>query len=82
MRELNVSEINEVSGAGKIQDGAANFFGSLFTNIFKSASSALTDLGYTEDQASAAGQDLGSRIGGLIETQINKVIDALGSLVK
>ncbi|MGE9553202.1 hypothetical protein ACQPT2_18820 [Erwinia amylovora] len=82
MRELNVSEINEVSGAGKIQDGASDFFGSLFNNIFKATSSALGELGYTEEQVTSAGQDLGSRIGGLIETQINKVIDALGSLVK
>ena len=80
MRELNIVEIAEVSGAGKIQDNASNFFGSVFSNFFN-AIPPLSILGYTEDQASAAGKDLGGRIGGLIEAQVNKVITALSSLV-
>ena len=80
MRELNIVEIANVSGAGKIQDNVTNFFGSVFSNVFN-AITPLSGLGYTEEQASAAGKELGGRIGGMIETQFNKVIAALSSLV-
>lgn len=80
MRELNSVEIAEVSGAGKIQDNATDFFGTAFTHLFNILT-PLAGLGYTEEQATTAGKNLGERIGGVIETQLNKFITALSSLV-
>lgn len=80
MRELNIIEITEVSGAGKIQDNVTDFFETVFTNFFNTLT-PLAALGYTEEQFSTTGKNLGERIGSVIETQINKVITALSSLV-
>ncbi len=80
MRELNTVEIAEVSGAGKIQDNLTSFLESAFSGFFN-AFTPLSDLGYTEDEFSNAGKELGQRIGGAIENKINQLIDALNSLV-
>ncbi|RRZ87510.1 hypothetical protein [Erwinia sp. 198] len=82
MRELNSTEVAVVSGAGKIQDTTTNMFGTLFSNIYKLL--PLSELGYTADQVRTAGEDMGSRIGKTIETNLNllrdKIIAALDSL--
>lgn len=82
MRELNSNEVAVVSGAGKIQDTTTTIFGTLFSNIYKLL--PLSELGYTADQVTTAGEDMGSRIGKTIETNVNllvsKITAALGSL--
>ena|GEM_PF-837317 len=79
MRELNTTEVAAVSGAGKIQDTTTEIFSTAFSNIFKLL--PLGDLGYTADQVTKAGEDLGSRIGGIIETNVNKVVTKLNDFL-
>ncbi|MEI2267630.1 hypothetical protein MKZ79_20730 [Erwinia sp. CGal63] len=79
MRELNTTEVAAVSGAGKIQEKATEIYGSVFSSLYKALS--LGNLGYTAEQVKTAGEDLGSRIGGAIETGINKIAAKLNEFV-
>ncbi|KGT87768.1 hypothetical protein NG99_22560 [Erwinia typographi] len=81
MRELKLTEVSAVSGAGKLQDNIAASIGDFFTGIFNKVSTVI-DLGYTKDDANNLGTDVGQRVGGIIESHVNKLINYLSSWSK
>ncbi|WP_345829800.1 hypothetical protein AAGR22_01105 [Erwinia sp. HDF1-3R] len=81
MRVLSSTEVATVSGAGKVQEKMSGIFGSFFSDIFNTLTCA-ADLGYTEQQFTEAGKDLGGRIGASIEGKLSKIADCISKLIK
>jgi hypothetical protein len=76
MKVLSTTEIQAVSGAGKVQDMLSQSYGALFSNVVTTLNKVF-DLGYEVETAQQAGQDFGSRLGLAIETSLTNFLDAI-----
>lgn len=72
MKELSVTEVQAVSGAGWIQDYFSGAYGDQFsrTTIWLNK---LFKMGYSVDAAQKMGQEFGSRLGKAIEDKISDI---------
>ncbi|GLR07372.1 hypothetical protein COO59_16810 [Mixta theicola] len=80
MKELSVTEIQAVSGAGRLQDALSNAYG----NFFKHAATVLNDLfelGYNAEEAQQTGLDFGSRLGKALEAKFAGILDCIQTKV-
>ncbi|QHM72845.1 hypothetical protein [Mixta intestinalis] len=78
MKELSVIEVQEVSGAGKIQDAYSNAFSNYFGEM-TAALNKVFNTGYDVEAAKEVGKDFGSRIGKAYEDFFSKVLGDLQS---
>jgi len=76
MKVLSTTEIQAVSGAGKVQDFLSQSYGYLFSNTV-TALNKVFNLGYEAETAQQVGQDFGSRLGQAIETTFSNLLDAI-----
>lgn len=76
MKVLSTTEIQAVSGAGKVQDFLSQSYGDLFSNAV-TVLNKVFNLGYEAEIAQQAGQDFGSRLGLAIETTFSNFLDAI-----
>ncbi|WP_034918670.1 hypothetical protein [Erwinia sp. 9145] len=81
MRELKSTEIEAVNGAGKIQDSLSDAIGSFFGNIFESFKPA-AELGYTKEDFTGVGKDLGNRVGSFVENIFGGIVDKINEWIK
>ena len=73
MKELSIIEVQEVSGAGKIQDALSNAYGNFFLHATETLNK-IFGLGYETEAAQKTGQDFGSKLGQAIETGISDIL--------
>lgn len=76
MKELSVTEVQAVSGAGRVQDRLSTAYGHVFSHIVRRLN-AVFELGYKVDAAQQAGKDFGSRLGKAIEDKFAHLLDRI-----
>lgn len=80
MKELSVTDVQAVSGAGKVQDALTAVWGHCFSHAAAHLNS-LFDVGYDVDAALLAGEDFGSRLGKAIEDKFANLLERIQAKV-
>lgn len=73
MKELSVTEVQAISGAGKIQDCLSAVFSDLFNDATRFLNNVF-GLGYEAESAQQAGLDFGSRLGKNLEERLTGLL--------
>lgn len=80
MQVLSVTEVQAVSGAGKVQDTLSVAYGNFFSHAV-TALNRVFDLGYEVEAAQQAGQHFGSSLGKAIEDKFAYLLDRIHNKV-
>lgn len=76
MKELSVTELQAVSGAGRVQDTLSSAYGNFFLHSVNLLNK-LFDVGYNAEVAQQTGRDFGSRLGKAIEDKFSSIVDSI-----
>lgn len=76
MKVLSMTEVQAVSGAGRVQDTLSSAYGNFFLHTVN-VLNKLFDVGYDAEAAKQTGQDFGSRLGKAIEDTFNGLLEKI-----
>lgn len=80
MRELSITEVQAVSGAGRVQDKLTEAYGWFFSHAANTLNN-LFDLGYDKEAAQKKGEEFGSQLGKAMEVKFANFLERIQNYV-